>query len=220
MADSKQLKDLMRKIVRSMFPEMSGYQYPIKARVAKLHTAGGRVTEYNKRYSVDVQPLKQDGSVDATKPVIPDVPIDIIWAGNKRGILCLPPVGAIVRVEFYYWDAAMPFVSAVLGDEYNVPEHPGDSLVIQQADGTAVVIEPDGKIKIETGSSKLVIDKSALSITAKTITVNGGAISVDTGGNIAIADGGPAIARVGDSVQCSCGIGTITSGSSRATCGG
>ncbi|WP_298563429.1 hypothetical protein [uncultured Phascolarctobacterium sp.] len=220
MADSKQLKDLMRKIVRSMFPEMSGYQYPIKARVVKLHTAGGRVTEYNKRYSVDVQPLKQDGSVDATKPVIPDVPIDIIWAGNKRGIFCLPKCGTVVRIGFYHWDAAMPFVSAVLGDGYNVPEHPADSLVIQQADGTAVVIEPDGKIKIETGSSKLVIDKSALSITAKTITVNGGAISVDTGGNIAIADGGPAIARVGDSVQCSCGTGTITSGSSRATCGG
>lgn len=221
MEHTGQLKILLKKIVRSMFPELSGYQYPIRCRVVKLHETGGVVTDFDKRYAVDVQPLDKNGADDLCKPVIPDVAIPVIWAGNNRGLYCLPQIGAIVRVGFYYWDAAMPYVDAVLADGYKTPTHVANSFLLQQADGVKIEIKNNGDINISSGDSKLILTKAgAVNISAKTIDVNGGTINVDNGGNISIAGGGAPIARIGDSVQCSCGYGTITSGSTKATCGG
>ena len=221
MEDPGKLKELLTKVVRSMFPEMAGYQFPIRARVVKLHEEGGKVTDYDKRYSVDVQPLGKDGSDDVSKPVIPDVPVPVVWAGGNRGIYCLPKIGAIVRVAFYYWDAAMPYVDAVLPDGYTVPEHAADSLTLQQDQGTRILIEASGEMTIETGSSHLKLTKNGLvTLTADTVDINGGAVVADISGNVSLAGGGQAIARVGDAVQCPNGLGKIIGGSGKATCGG
>lgn len=222
-----ELKKLLEKITRAMFPELSnGYQFPIRAKVVKVREGGGTVSDYDKRYSVDVQPLTKDGTEDATKPVIPDVAIPVIWAGPDRGLFCLPKVGAIVRVGFYYWDAALPYVDAVLGDGYNVPAHPVDSLILQQSNGVKVVMEPSGKVMIKSDSSTITLTSSGVSVEsplidmkAQAISINGGAISVDGSGNVSVCGGGPAIARVGDAIECPHGTGRITGGSSKASCG-
>ena len=210
-----------------MFPELNnGYQFPIRAKVVKVHEAGGIVSDFDKRYSVDVQPLAKDGTEDATKPVIPDVAIPIIWAGPDRGLFCLPKVGAVVRVGFYYWDAALPYVDAILGDGYNVPAHPIDSLILQQSNGVKVVIEPSGKVIIKSDPSTVTLTDSEVSVEtprinmkAQAISINGGAVSVDEDGNVSLCGGGPAIARVGDAIECPHGTGRITGGSGKATCG-
>lgn len=227
MANTGELKKLLEKIIRAMFPEISnGYQFPIRAKVVKVHEGGGTVSDYDKRYSVDVQPLTKDGTADPTKPVIPDVAIPVIWAGPNRGLFCLPKVGAIVRVGFYYWDAALPYVDAVLGDGYNVPAHPVDGLILQQSNGVKVVIEPSGKVLIKSDPSTITLTSSGVSVesplinmTAQAISINGGAISVDGSGNVSMCGGGEPIARRGDAVECSCGTGRITGGSSKASCG-
>lgn len=227
MANTGELKKLLEKIIRAMFPELSnGYQFPIRAKVVKVHEGGGTVSDYDKRYSVDVQPLTKDGTADPTKPVIPDVAIPVIWAGPNRGLFCLPKVGAIVRVGFYYWDAALPYVDAVLGDGYNVPAHPVDGLILQQSNGVKVVMEPSGKVLIESSPSKITLTASGVSVespqinmTAQSIGINGGAISVDGSGNVTMCGGGPPIARVGDAIECPHGTGRITGGSTKASCG-
>lgn len=61
-----------------------------------------------------------------------------------------------------------------------------------------------------------------------TVNANGATIQIDASGNILlspgalvkIAGGGPAIARVGDTVVCPAGNGSITTGSAKAECGG
>lgn len=61
---------------------------------------------------------------------------------------------------------------------------------------------------------------------AFSINTSGASIAIDPSGNvtisgtsIALASGGPAVARVGDSVSCPAGTGTIISGSSKVTSG-
>lgn len=227
MENTGELKELLSKIVRAIFPELNnGYQYPIRAKVVKVHEGGGKISDFDKRYSVDVQPLARDGTEDKTKPVIPDVAIPVLWAGPDRGLFCLPKVGAIVRVGFYYWDAALPYVDAVLGDGYNVPEHPVNGLILQQSNGVKVVMKPSGDVEIESSPSKITLTSSGVSVesprinmTAQAISINGGAMSVDGEGNVQLCGGGPPIARVGDAIECPHGTGRITGGSKKATCG-
>ena len=233
-----ELKANLAALIREVFPELNGFQYPIKGRVTKVHEAGGKVGEFQKKYSIDVQPLKADGSTDAEKPVIPDVPIDIQWAGANRGMLSLPLVGSVVRIGFYYWDPSLPYVDGILADGYSVPDHPLGSFIIQQKNGVFVRFQPNGDIEIQTdqeikltaGSSKMTLEPrgSAKIETSTDIQLNCGAAKMqlrssgemDVDGTLSLAGGGPAVARVGDSVDCPCGTGHISGGSSRVNCVG
>lgn len=219
---SGDIKAVLGELIRGIIPELNGFQWPIKAKVTKLHESGGRVSEFQKFYSVNVQPLKADGSTDEEKPEIPDVPIDILWAGAKRGVLSLPPVGAIVRVEFYYWDPSHPYVSAILADGYSVPDHPAGSFIIQQKEGVVIKIQPGGDIEIETKENvKIKAGKAQMTLeSGGAINIGPNRMTIGAGGEISFAGGGPAVARVGDQVRCSCGTGTIISGSGKVDCGG
>lgn len=148
MDNSRELKILFQKLFRAVFPELNGYHYPIKAKVVKVHETAGTIGDMNHYYSVDVQPLKSDGSIDAEAPVIPDVEIPVIWAGANRGIFCLPVVGSIVRVAFYYNDPAYPYVDAILGHGFSCPAHEVGSLIIQHSDGKRFEITASGTTKI------------------------------------------------------------------------
>lgn len=219
---SGDIKATLGELIRGIIPELNGFQWPIKARVTKLHESGGRVGEFQKIYSVDVQPLKADGSRDEEKPEIPDIPIDILWAGPKRGVLSLPPVGAIVRVEFYYWDPSQPYVSAILADGYSVPDHPAGSFIIQQKEGVFIQIKPSGDMEIETQENiKIKAGKAQMTLeSGGAINIGPDRMTIGAGGDISFSGGGPPVARVGDKVSCSCGIGTIVSGSGKVNCGG
>ncbi|MDI3547880.1 MAG: hypothetical protein PWR10_1532 [Halanaerobiales bacterium] len=150
MAGVKELKKIIKTIILEVFPELQGYHYPIKGKVVKVYEAGGQSDEFNNIYSCDVQPLNKSGSVDENAPVIPDVEIPVIWAGPQRGIYALPEIGSIVRVGFYYHDPAQPFIDAVLGDGYEMPDHFLGSLVIQQANGIKIEINKQGEIIIKS----------------------------------------------------------------------
>lgn len=149
-AGVKELKEIVRQIVLEVFPELQGYQYPVRAKVVKVHETGGKVNEFNNLYSCDVQPLKKDGSVDEDSPVIPDVEIPVVWAGNQRGFFCLPKKGTICRIGFYYNDPAHPFLDAVLPQGYEVPDHAIDSMIIQQKNGVKMEIKDNSEILIKT----------------------------------------------------------------------
>ncbi|MCM0757341.1 phage baseplate assembly protein V [Sporomusa sphaeroides DSM 2875] len=152
MENTKELINLFKTIIKQAFPDLNGYHFPIRAKVVKVREAGGRVGAYKKLYSVDVQPLKPDGSIDTDSPVIPDVEISPIWAGPQRGIFCLPVVGAIVRVAFYYNDPSYPFVDAVLADGFEIPDHVLDSLIIQHSSGIRLEFTKDKKIVLVEGN--------------------------------------------------------------------
>lgn len=154
MATMAELKATLKKVILAIFPEFAGdYHYPIRAKVVGVRETGGKLDEFNRRYAVDVQPLHPDGTVNEAAPVIPDVEIPLLWAGPNRGIFCLPVVGAVVRLGYYYNDPAYPFVDAVLGDGFNVPNHPLGSLIIQHSEGTRIEIDKDQNIRITNPGS-------------------------------------------------------------------
>lgn len=184
MADTQELMRVLKKAVLAIFPELSGYHYPIRGKVVKVNESGGRIDEFNRRYSVDVQPLKPDGSVDEMAPVIPDVEVPVIWAGPGRGIYASPEVGAIVRIGFYYNDPAQPFVDAILGDGYECPDHPPGALIIQHSDGTRIEIGQDRVIRIITEESREEKAKKAWRLEAKNVEVIAEVVSVK--GNLAV----------------------------------
>ncbi|MDR3561912.1 MAG: hypothetical protein P4N59_10825 [Negativicutes bacterium] len=150
MANTAELAEVFKTIILELFPELGGYHFPIRAKVVKVHEDGGQVDDYNKLYSVDVQPLKPDGSVDESKPVIPDIEIPVLWGGPDRGVFCLPVVGGVVRVGFYYNDPAYPFIDAVLADGFSIPDHALGSLIIQMSTGVRIEIDKTGQIFLLT----------------------------------------------------------------------
>lgn len=176
MANTEELLRVFRKTVLAAFPELGGYHYPIRAKVVRVHEDGGRVDDQNHVYSVDVQPLKPDGSNDENAPEIPDVEIPVAWAGPGRGIFCLPVDGAIVRIGFYYNDPAHPFVDAILGYGFEVPEHALGSMIIQHSDGKRFEITPEGNVNITMHThitGDLTVDGS----------INANGSIIDAGGN-------------------------------------
>lgn len=161
MAGIKELKATIKTIILEIFPELQGYHYPIKGKVVKVHESAGKSNEFNNFYSCDIQPLKKDGAIDEGSPVIPDVEIPVIWGGPQRGIYVLPEIGTIVRVGFYYHDPAMPFIDAILGNGYEMPEHLLGSLIIQQTNGIKIEINKQGEILIKS-KEKITADSEKL----------------------------------------------------------
>lgn len=174
MANRGELTKILKALVLEIFPELTGYHFPIRARVVKVHEAAGRIDEFNRLYSVDVQPLKRDGSVDDAAPVIPDVEIPVLWAGPGRGVYCLPVVGAMVRVAFYYNDPSHPFVDAVLGEGFDSPAHPLGSFIVQHSDGTRIEIDAQKNIYLLTPATGEMNAGGEAKVTAPKVTLAGG----------------------------------------------
>lgn len=183
----------LRRLIREALPELLGFHVSIRARVVAVHEEAGRIEEGRRRYSVDVQPLRPDGSDDENAPVIPDVEIPTIWAGPDRGIFALPEVGAIVRVAWDYGDPAHPYVHSVLGYGFDAPEHPLGALVIQHSPGCHVIIDPDRTVRVATPGVVRVESAVRVEVTAP---------------KVVLAGGGRAVARVGDRVQVRVGAGS------------
>ena len=184
MAHKAELIKMFKTVFLEAFPEFKGYHFPIRAKVVKVNEAGGRIGEFQKLYSVDVQPLKPDGTIDDSAPEIPDVEIPVIWAGPGRGIFCLPVAGAMVRIGFYYNDPAYPFVDAVLGDGFDIPAHALGSIIIQHSNGKRFEITPAGQVQItmDTVITGNVNINGVLSVSANT-TIDG---SLSVGGSVEV----------------------------------
>jgi hypothetical protein len=190
MANVEELAKSLKVIIKQLFPELNGYSYPVKARVVKVHEAAGKIDAMKKVYSADVQPLLPDGGVDGKSPVVPDVEIPVIWAGPLRGVYCLPAVGAVVRLCYYYNDPALPYIDAVLGEGYQAPEHPLGSFVIQHSSGVRIEIGKDKKVTIITDDNVEVTAGKTLNLKAARISLSSDDITFTDGGGhpLAFAD--------------------------------
>ncbi|MCL4514157.1 MAG: phage baseplate assembly protein V [Firmicutes bacterium] len=174
MANHTELAKVLKGVFLQLFPELRGYHFPIRAKVVKVYEGAGRMDPFNHRYSVDVQPLSPDGSVNKKAPVIPDVEIPVLWAGPARGVYCLPVVGAIVRVAFYYNDPAQPFVDAILGEGFDSPAHPLGSFIVQHSDGTRIEIDAHKNIYLLTPAIIEMNAGAEAKVTVPKVTLAGG----------------------------------------------
>lgn len=129
------LKSLLKRVVELVMPNLRSYYRVVrKAKVVKTYASDGQ-------YWADVQPLRNDESMDPDEPVIPKVEIPILWAGPKRGVVCPPEVGTYCDLEYYDGDPDYPRISNF---RWHVSQAPGvevGEFIIQREPGTFIKID-------------------------------------------------------------------------------
>lgn len=132
---------VIRKLVELAMPNLRHYyRMTRKARVAAVYESSGE-------YFCDVQPLRNDESVDALEPVVPRVSLPVLWGGPDRGIVCPPVAGTLCDLSYYDGDPNYPYISNIRwGGGMNAPKAALNELVIQLEDGVEIRIDKEKRI--------------------------------------------------------------------------
>ncbi|GEM_PF-487039 len=131
---------LMKRVVELAMPNLRAY-YRItrKAKVVATYASKGV-------YYADVQPLRNDDSVDEKEPVIPRVEIPIMWAGPLRGVVCPPLPGTHCDLTYYDGDPDYPRISNFRWHVSQAPECEVDAFIIQKTPGVHIKIDSESNI--------------------------------------------------------------------------
>lgn len=161
---SPDLKTLLKRVVEIVMPNLRAYYRVVrKARIVATYPAE------DGRYWADVQPLRNDESIDDKEPVIPRVEIPIMWAGPNRGVICPPLVDSLCDLEYYDGDPNFPRISNFRWTGNGAPACEVGAYVIQHSDGTFIKIDAE---------------KNIIEVTpANAITKIGGNKTIEVGGN-------------------------------------
>lgn len=189
------LKNLLKRVVELVMPNLRHYyRLPRKGRVVKSYASDGS-------YWADVQPLRNDDSVDAREPIITRIEIPILWGGPERGVVCPPAVGTLCDITYYDGDPDYPRISNFRWARNKAPGCELGGFIIQQKPGVYIKITPAGNIVEKTdvdwiieagGSAQItapevrVIASTKVAMTTPLLTVSG---SIQAGGNISDAGG-------------------------------
>ncbi|MBI4621034.1 MAG: baseplate assembly protein [Desulfobacterales bacterium] len=134
------LNAILKRVVELVMPDLRSYYRIVrKARVVKVYASDGQ-------YWADVQPLRNDDSVDEKEAVIPKAEIPILWAGQNRGVVCPPVAGAYCDLEYYDGDPNYPRISNFRWHGHGAPECELEAFIIQKESGVYIKIEADNKI--------------------------------------------------------------------------
>jgi len=156
-ANPSDLKALLKRVVEIVMPNLRAYYRVVrKAKIVATYPAE------DGRYWADVQPLRNDDSVDENEPVIPRVEIPIMWAGPNRGVVCPPLVDSLCDLEYYDGDPDFPRISNFRWTGNGAPACEVGAYVIHHSDGTYIKIDAGKNIiqitpansTIEIGDSK------------------------------------------------------------------
>lgn len=141
MANPSDLKALLKRVVEIAMPNLRAYYRVVrKAKVVATYPSE------DGRYWADVQPLRNDDSVDENEPVIPRVEIPIMWAGPNRGVVCPPLAGSLCDLEYYDGDPDFPRISNFRWTGNGAPACEVGAYVIHHSDGTYIKIDADKNI--------------------------------------------------------------------------
>lgn len=133
--------DLLRQAIEIAMPDLRHYLRPVrKAKVVGVYASKGG------KYYADVQPLRNDETLDSSEPVIPKVEIPVIWAGPKRGVVCPPVVGAFCDLSYYDGDPNYPRISNFRWYGMEAPEAELNEYVIQLEPGVEIRIDKQKRI--------------------------------------------------------------------------
>ncbi|WP_027178197.1 hypothetical protein [Maridesulfovibrio bastinii] len=139
MADTN-LLTLLKRVVELAMPDLRAYYRVVrKAKVVRTYPSDGR-------YWADVQPLRNDESVNSNEPVIPHVEIPIIWGGAKRGIVCPPAPDTLCDLEYYDGDPDFPRISNFRWKNNQAPDCEVDAFIIQQTPGVSIKIDAQSNV--------------------------------------------------------------------------
>jgi phage baseplate assembly protein gpV len=168
----KSLFDLIRKAVEICMPDMRHYYRMVKkAKVVASYASDGK-------YYCDVQPLRNDETVDPNEPVVPKVEIPILWAGPKRGVVCPPVVGTYCDLSYYDGDPNYPRISAFRWHDMDAPEAALNEFVIQLEPGVEIRIDKTKHIVALTPeNTRAEAGKDILGTAGKNWTITAGSVA-------------------------------------------
>ncbi len=174
------LLSLLKRVVEIAMPNLRAYYRVVrKAKVVATHASDGR-------YWADVQPLRNDESVDSAEPVIPHVEIPVLWGGPKRGVVCPPAVGTLCDLEYYDGDPDFPRISNFRWQGNSAPDCEIGAWIVQQTPGTSIKIDAGGNVITLTPANNINECGGDLTNTV------GGSKQEAVGGNWTIEVSGPA----------------------------
>lgn len=134
------LLTLLKRVVELAMPNLrTYYRITRKAKVVATYASDGS-------YWADIQPLRNDESVDDTEPVIPKVEIPILWAGPLRGVVCPPLPGTFCDLTYYDGDPDYPRISNFRWHVSAAPQCEVDGFIIQQQPGVHIKIDAEANI--------------------------------------------------------------------------
>ncbi|WP_320175798.1 bacteriophage T4 gp5 trimerisation domain-containing protein [Maridesulfovibrio sp.] len=149
MGTSVDLMALMKRIVELVMPDLRAYyRVPRKGKIVATYPSNGR-------YWADVQPLRNDDSIDESEPVIPKVEIPIMWAGPKRGVVCPPLVGTHCDITYYDGDPDFPRISNFRWHVSQAPDCEVGAYIIQQIPGVHIKIDAKSNIIHVTPANRI-----------------------------------------------------------------
>ena len=129
------LRALLKRVVELVMPDLRAYyRVPRKGKVVAVYASDGN-------YWADVQPLRNDETVDASEPVLPKVEIPVLWGGPKRGVVCPPAVGTLCDITYYDGDPDYPRISNFRWQGNAAPECELDAFIIQAEPGVCIKID-------------------------------------------------------------------------------
>jgi hypothetical protein len=155
-------KEMMINLLNALLPNRAA---PVLGRVIKAYEGPGKC-----KYAVDVCVVTA-GTLEDTKQTIAEVPISPIWIGQKgKGLYAIPPVNALVIIEYLHWNTAYPYVSGIWSDEYEAGEFKQDQFVLTDGEGMNFIIDAAKKsISLDNGKGSVVTleDKKVIATNGK-----------------------------------------------------
>ena len=149
MGTSVDLMALVKRIVELVMPDLRAYyRVPRKGKIVATYPSNGH-------YWADVQPLRNDDSIDESEPVIPKVEIPIMWAGPKRGVVCPPLVGTHCDITYYDGDPDFPRISNFRWHISQAPDCEVGAYIIQQIPGVHIKIDAKSNIIHVTPANRI-----------------------------------------------------------------
>lgn len=150
------LRELLRRAVEIAQPNPRKYlRLPRKGVIVTAYKSDGT-------YFADVQPLTNDGSVDADEPMYPKLDLPVIWGGPSRGVVCPPKTGTPCVIGYYDGDPNFPFIQDIRWAAS--PEAELEEFVIQLDKQTHLKFDKQGNICLTAAASGASGDKVAKSV--------------------------------------------------------
>lgn len=129
------MRALMKRFFELCQPDLRKYyRVPRKGRVVAAYASDGA-------WYADVQPLRNDESVDSAEPVLPRLELPVIWGGPDRGVVCPPEPGTSCVLAYYDGDPNYPYILAIRWHGNGAPEAELREFVIQLEKGVEIRID-------------------------------------------------------------------------------
>lgn len=114
--------ELVRRSCEKLYPGIGRYDRVVYARIKRVSKGVGRSTAASKLWSVDVEILLPDLTLDPVRGIIKDVPVDPVEISTDgRAMFPIFFTGLIVRLGWMYGRRDLPYIAGVTTEQQVLP---------------------------------------------------------------------------------------------------